>query len=47
VHVLAGDRSGDVLGFELELPRGWRLHVPPAFDEASLARLLRVVETST
>ncbi len=33
-------------GFELEHARGWRLHVPSAFDEASLARLLRVVETS-
>jgi hypothetical protein len=31
-------------GFELELSRGLRLHVPAAFDEASLARLLRVVE---
>jgi len=45
VHVLEGDRSGDVLGFELELPRGLRLHVPATFDETSLARLLRVVET--
>ncbi len=32
-------------GFELELPRGLRLHVPATFDETSLARLLRVVET--
>jgi len=31
-------------GFELALPRGLRLHVPSAFDEASLARLLQVVE---
>jgi hypothetical protein len=31
-------------GFDLELSRGLRLHVPAAFDEASLARLLRVVE---
>ncbi len=45
VHVLEGDRSADVPGFELELPRGLRLHVPSAFDETSLARLLRVVET--
>jgi len=34
-------------GFELELPRGLRLHVPAAFDEASLARLLRIVAAST
>ncbi len=46
VHVLEGDRSADVPGFELELPRGLRLHVPSVFDEASLARLLRVVEMS-
>ena len=46
VHVLEGDRSADVPGFELELPRGLRLHVPSAFDETSLVRLLRVVETS-
>jgi hypothetical protein len=46
VQVLESDRSADVPDFELELPRGWRLHVPSAFDESSLARLLRVVETS-
>jgi hypothetical protein len=46
VQVLEGNRSADVPGFELEFPRGLRLHVPSAFDAASLARLLRVVETS-
>jgi hypothetical protein len=41
VQVLETERAA---GFELELPRGLRLHVPAAFDEASLVRLLRVVE---
>lgn len=44
VHVLESERPADGPGFELELPRGLRLRVPPHFDEASLARLLRVVE---
>jgi hypothetical protein len=44
VHVLESERPADGPGFELELPRGLRLHVPPHFDEASLATLLRVVE---
>jgi hypothetical protein len=38
--------GSELAGFELEHSRGWRLHVPSTFDEASLARLLRVVETS-
>ena len=46
VQVLESERATDGPGFELELPRGLRLHVPSAFDDASLARLLRVVETS-
>lgn len=45
VQVLESERMGAGRGFELELPRGLRLHVPSAFDEASLTRLLRVVET--
>ena len=45
VDVTESERA-EMPGFELELSRGWRLHVPSAFDEASLARLLRVVETS-
>ncbi len=45
VQVLETERGMDGPGFELEFPRGLRLHVPSAFDEASLARLLRVVET--
>lgn len=46
VQVLQAERAAaDGPGFELELARGLRLHVPSAFDEASLARLLRVVET--
>jgi hypothetical protein len=45
VQVLESERVMNVPGFELELPRGLRLHVPSAFDEGSLARLLRVVET--
>ena len=44
VDVTESERT-EMPGFELELSRGWRLHVPSAFDEASLARLLRVVET--
>ena len=44
VHVLETERPADGPGFELELARGLRLRVPPHFDEASLARLLRVVE---
>ncbi len=46
VQVIETERVMDVPGFELELPRGLRLHVPATFDETSLARLLRVVETS-
>ncbi len=46
VDVAESERA-ERAGFELEHSRGWRLHVPSAFDEASLARLLRVVETST
>jgi hypothetical protein len=46
VQVLESEPAADAPGFELELSRGLRLHVPRAFDEASLARLLRVVETS-
>ncbi len=46
VDVIESERPAEVPGFELELPRGWRLHVPSAFDEASLLRLLRVVEAS-
>jgi hypothetical protein len=46
VDVLESEPAADAPGFELELSRGLRLHVPRAFDEASLARLLRVVETS-
>ena len=45
VQVLESERGMDVPGFELELPRGLRLHVPATFDETSLARLLCVVET--
>jgi hypothetical protein len=44
--VVESEPAADAPGFELELSRGLRLHVPMAFDEASLARLLRVVETS-
>jgi hypothetical protein len=44
--VLESEPAEDAPGFELELSRGRRIHVPRAFDEASLARLLRVVETS-
>ncbi len=46
VQVLESEGATDVPGFELELPWGLRLHVPSALDDASLARLLRVVETS-
>jgi transposase-like protein len=46
VHVVESEPAADAPGFELELSRGLRLHVPKDFDEASLARLLRVVETS-
>ena len=31
-------------GFELELPRGWRVRIPAGFDEPSLARLLGLLE---
>ncbi|MGQ0836826.1 MAG: IS66 family insertion sequence element accessory protein TnpA [Gammaproteobacteria bacterium] len=44
VRVLGNDPSPEGPSFELELSRGVRLRVPPQFDEASLARLLRVVE---
>jgi hypothetical protein len=44
VHVLESEPAAGAPGFELELPRGLRLHVPPHFDETSLATLLRVVE---
>jgi hypothetical protein len=44
VHLIESEPTAAVSGFELELSRGLRLHVPAAFDEASLARLLRVVE---
>jgi len=43
---VTGSERAEMPGFELEHSRGWRLHVPSAFDEVSLARLLRVVETS-
>ena len=46
VDVTESERPAEVPGFELELPRGLRLRVPSAFDEASLVRLLRVVEAS-
>jgi len=46
VHVLESERPWDGPGFELELARGLRLRVPPYFDEASLARLLRLVAQS-
>jgi hypothetical protein len=46
VHVLESEPAAGAPSFELELSRGLRLHVPSGFDEASLARLLRVVETS-
>lgn len=44
VQVLEPTALGDARDFELELPGGLRLHVPAQFDEASLARLLRIVE---
>ncbi len=40
-----GERSLEMPAFELELPRGMRVRVAAQFDEASLARLLRVVES--
>ena len=46
VHVLEDAPTAEAPGFELELPRGLRLHVPSSFDAVSLARLLRVVEAS-
>lgn len=44
VHVLEQALAPEARDFELELSGGRRLRVPPHFDEASLARLLRVVE---
>jgi len=44
VHVVGGDRAPDSLSFELELPRGLRVHVPARFEAESLATLLRVLE---
>jgi hypothetical protein len=43
--VLEDERGpAEAAPFELELSRGLRLRVPPHFDEASLARLLHIVE---
>jgi hypothetical protein len=48
VRVLGGSApSPEGPSFELELSRGIRVRVPPQFEEASLARLLRVVEAGT
>lgn len=44
---VVGEPSLEVPAFELELSRGVRVRVAAQFDEASLARLLRVVESGT
>jgi hypothetical protein len=44
VHVLEQALTPEARDFELELSGGRRLRVPPHFDEASLARLLRALE---
>ena len=45
VELVEHDRVVEGPVFALELPGGLRLQIPAAFDEAALARLLRVVET--
>jgi hypothetical protein len=37
-------REAPSVAFELDIPSGHRLHVPPGFDADDLARLLAVLE---